>query len=122
MAIDAIRLLLPGCSRLRIDVFSGWPDPPEGSDVARYRRPVDRVLRSRQPPLARVRELFGLNTGEIAELFGVKRQAVEQWAQNGDVPPARREKLANLLSVGELLERKLSPGCLSLVARRRADV
>ncbi|MHB8288275.1 MAG: hypothetical protein ACYDEY_03400 [Acidimicrobiales bacterium] len=121
VAIDAIRLLLPGCSRLRIDVSSGWPDLPEGSDVARYHRLVDLALRSMQPPLARVRELFDLNTGEIAELFGVKRQAVEQWEQNGDVPAARREKLANLLSVGELLERKLSPGRLSLVARRRAD-
>ena len=33
----------------------------------------------------------------------------------------RREKLANLLSIGELLERKLSSGRLPLVARRRAD-
>ncbi|MDA8399832.1 MAG: hypothetical protein M0008_07270 [Actinomycetota bacterium] len=122
VAIDAIRLLLPGCSRLRIDASSGWPDLPEGSDVVRYHRLVDLALRSMEPPLARVRELFDLNTGEIAELFGVKRQAVEQWEQNGDVPAARREKLANLLSVGELLERKLSPGRLSLVARRRADV
>lgn len=122
VAIDAVRLLLPGCSQLRIDVSSGWPDLPEGSDTARYRRLVDLALRSMQPPLARVRELFDLNTGEIADLFGVKRQAVEQWEQNGDVPAARREKLANLLSVGELLERKLSPGRLPLVARRRADV
>ncbi len=122
VAIDAIRLLLPGCSRLRIDASSGWPDLPEGSDVVRYHRLVDLALRSMEPPLARVRGLFDLNTGEIAELFGVKRQAVEQWEQNGDVPAARREKLANLLSVGELLERKLSPGRLSLVARRRADV
>ena len=55
-------------------------------------------------------------------MFGVKRQAVEQWEHKGDVPAARREKLANLPSVGEMLERKLSPGRLSLVARRRADV
>jgi transcriptional regulator with XRE-family HTH domain len=121
-AIDAIRLLLPGCSQLRIDVSSGWPDLPAGCDVSCYRRLVELALRSMQPPLARVRELFDLNTREIAELFGVKRQAVEQWEQSGEVPAARREKLANLLSVGELLERKLSPGRLPLVARRRADV
>jgi len=122
VAIDAVRLLLPGVRQLLIDVSSGWPDLPEGSDVTRYRRLVDMALRSMQPPLAQVRELFGLNTGEVAELFSVTRQAVEQWEQNGDVPTARREKLANLLSVGELLERKLSPGRLPLVARKRADV
>ena len=55
-------------------------------------------------------------------MFGVKRQAVEQWEHKGDVPAARREKLANLLSVGEMLERKLIAGRLPLVARRRADV
>ena len=51
----------------------------------------------------------------------MKRQAVEQWEHKGDVPAARLEKLANLPSVGEMLERKLSAGRLPLVARRRAD-
>ncbi len=122
VAINAVRLLLPGCPPLRIDVSPGWPDLPEGSDIDRYRRLVDLALRSMQPPLSRLKDLFNLNTGECAELFNVTRQAVEQWETNGDVPTARREKLANLLSIGELMERKLSPGRLPLVARRRADV
>jgi transcriptional regulator with XRE-family HTH domain len=75
-----------------------------------------------QPPLFKVKDLFGLTNSEVADLFGVKRQAVDQWEQSGEVPTARREKLANLLSVGELLERKLSPGRLPLIARRSADV
>jgi transcriptional regulator with XRE-family HTH domain len=73
-------------------------------------------------PLVRVKELFGLTNSEVAGLFGVKRQAVDQWEEGGEVPTARREKLANLLSVGELLVHKLSPGRLPLVARRRARV
>jgi transcriptional regulator with XRE-family HTH domain len=121
VAIDAVRWLLPGCHQLRFEASPGWPDLPEGSDTTRYRRLVELALRSMQPPLPRVRELFDLNTGEVAELFGVTRQAVEQWERNGDVPAARHEKLANLLSVGELLERKLKPGRLPLVARKRAD-
>lgn len=121
VAIDALRLLLPGCAQLRVDALPGWPDLPEGSDTTRYRRLVDIALRSMQPPLGQVRDLFNLNTSEIADLFGVSRQAVEQWDHSGDVPGPRREKLANLLSVGLLLERKLSPGRLPLVARRRAD-
>lgn len=121
VAIDAVRWLLPGYHQLRFEVSPGWPDLPEGSDMTRYRRLVELALRSMQPPLARVRDLFELNTGEVAELFGVTRQAVEQWERNGDVPAARHEKLANLLSVGELLERKLKPGRLPLVARKRVD-
>jgi len=119
--IDALRNMLPGCQQLRTNASSGWPDLPDGADPDRFRRLVDIALRSSEPPLRRVRNLYDLSTAEMADLFGVRRQAVEQWEQRGDVPAARREKLANLLSIGELLERKLSPGRLPLVARRRAD-
>ena len=119
--IDALRTMLPGCLQLRISASSGWPDLPDGADPDRFRSLVDIALRSSEPPLVRARNLFDLSTAELADLFGVRRQAVEQWEQRGDVPAARREKLANLLSIGELLERKLSPGRLPLVARRRAD-
>jgi DNA-binding transcriptional regulator YiaG len=120
--IDAVRTLLPGGTPLRIDASPGWPDLPTATDAARYRRMVDLALRSMEPPLVRVRELFDLNVTELGDLFGVSRQAVEQWEQPGDVPAARREKMANVLAVGELLARKLSEGRLPLVARRPADV
>jgi transcriptional regulator with XRE-family HTH domain len=119
-AIDAIRMLLPGIAPLTMGTSEGWPDLPDGTDAGRFRRLVDLALRSMQPPLFRVKDLFGLTNSEMAGLFGVKRQAVDQWEHGGEVPAARREKLANLISVGELLERKLSPGRLPLVARRGA--
>lgn len=122
IAINEVRWLLPGCPQLNLGASAGWPDLPEGTDASRYRRLVDLAIRSMQPPLVRVKDLFGLTNSEVAELFGVKRQAVDQWEESGEVPTARREKLVNLLSVGELLARKLSPGRLPLVARRRADV
>jgi hypothetical protein len=122
VAIDAVRMLLPGCRQLNLGASSGWPELPEDIDSGRFRRLVDIAIRSMQPPLFRVKDLFGLSNGEVADLFGVRRQAVDQWEQRGEVPAARREKLANLLSVGELLDRKLSPGRLPLVARRSADV
>jgi transcriptional regulator with XRE-family HTH domain len=121
VAIDAFRLLLPGCPQLDVGTSPGWPDLPQGIDSTRFRRLVDLAIRSMQPPLFRVKDLFGLSNSEVADLFGVKRQAVDQWELGGEVPIARRQKLANLLSVGELLERKLSPGRLPLVARRSAD-
>jgi DNA-binding transcriptional regulator YdaS (Cro superfamily) len=80
------------------------------------------ALRQMQPPVAQVCSMFELTTKDLADLFGVTRQAVDQWNLVGEVPAARREKLANLLSVGELLERKLRPGRLPLIARRGADV
>jgi len=122
IAINEFRWLLPGCPQLNLGVSPGWPDLPEGTDAVRYRRLVDLAIRSMQPPLVRVKDLFDLTNSEVADLFGVKRQAVDQWEESGDVPTARREKLANLLSVGELLARKLTSGRLPLVARRRADV
>jgi hypothetical protein len=122
VAIDAFRMLLPGCPQLDLGTSPGWPDLPEGIDSPRFRRLVDLAIRSMQPPLVRVKDLFGLTNTEVAALFGVKRQAVDQWEQTGEVPSTRREKLANVLSVGELLERKLSAGRLPLVARRSADV
>ncbi len=121
MAIDALRRVVSGCPALELGTSAGFPDLPEGADPDRFRRLVDLAFRSMQPPWARVKDLFGLTSSDVARLFGVSRQAVDQWEAIGAVPGARREKLANLLSVGELLERKLSPGRLALVARRRAD-
>lgn len=120
VAIDALRGLLPGQAALRLDVSCGWRDLPEGSDPARFHRLVDMALRSLEPPLVRARALFGLTNAELGDLFGVTRQAVDQWERGGGVPSARGPKLADLLAVGELLDRKLKPGRLPLIARRPA--
>jgi len=120
IAINEVRWLLPGCPQLDLGTSAGWPDLPKGTDASRYRRLVDLAIRSMQPPLIRVKDLFGLTNSDVADLFGVKRQAVDQWEESGEVPTARREKLANVLTVGDLLQRKLSPGRLPLIARRRA--
>jgi DNA-binding transcriptional regulator YiaG len=69
--------------------------------------------------LKRVRELFELDRTDLARLFGVRRQAVEQWERRG-VPADRRAKLAAMVALGELLAQKLRPGLLPGVARRPA--
>jgi DNA-binding transcriptional regulator YdaS (Cro superfamily) len=71
-------------------------------------------------PLERVQELFGFDRTELARLFGVKRQAIEQWAKRG-VPAERQAKLAAVLAIGELLTQKLRPGALPGVARTPAE-
>src|SRR5207247_3787078 len=60
-----------------------------------------------------------LNLTELGELFGVSRQAVAQWLEQG-VPSDRQAKVATVAAVSDLLGRKLKPGRLPGVARRRA--
>lgn len=71
-------------------------------------------------PLHRLMDALGLSKTELGSLFGVRRQAVDQWLARG-VPSERQEKVQTLLGIVDLLERKLKPGRLPGVARRRAD-
>jgi hypothetical protein len=64
--------------------------------------------------------VFQLSKSELARLFGVTRQAVDGWLAHG-VPGERQEKLATLLALADLLERKLKGERIPGVARRRAD-
>ncbi len=71
-------------------------------------------------PLRRVMDAFELSKTELASLFGVRRQAVDQWLERG-VPSERREKVQTVVAICDLMERKLKPGRLAGVARRPAD-
>lgn len=71
-------------------------------------------------PLRRLMDAFELSKTELASLFGVRRQAVDQWLARG-MPSERQEKVQTLVAVCDLLERKLKPGRLAGVARRPAD-
>jgi DNA-binding XRE family transcriptional regulator len=71
-------------------------------------------------PLRRLMDAFELSKTELASLFGVRRQAVDQWLERG-VPSERQEKVQTLVAICDLLERKLKPGRLAGVARGAAD-
>jgi hypothetical protein len=71
-------------------------------------------------PLRRLMDAFELSKTELGSLFGVRRQAVDQWLERG-VPSERQEKVQTLVGIADLLERKLKPGRLAGVARRPAD-
>jgi transcriptional regulator with XRE-family HTH domain len=73
-----------------------------------------------EDPLRRLMDALGLSKTELGSLFGVRRQAVDQWLERG-VPSERQEKLQTLLAIVDLLERKLKPGRLPGVVRRPAD-
>ena len=72
-----------------------------------------------------------LSVSDVARLFGVTRQAVQQWLEDG-VPAARQPKLLQILRIGDLLERNLQPSadpggralrrrCLRRAVDARAD-
>ena len=76
--------------------------------------------RHSRSPLDTIAETFALSETELAELFGVRRQAVAQWRRDG-IPSARQEKVATVASIGDLLSRRLKAERVPGVARRAAD-
>jgi hypothetical protein len=113
-SLIGVRALLPPAEPLR----------PEVDDVAaqRFQRQVRAMLSQEadENPLQRLMRLFGLSKSQLGRLFGVTRQAVDGWLTHG-VPPERQEKLATMLALADLLERKLKTDRIPGVARRPAD-
>jgi hypothetical protein len=100
---------------------NGWAPIGDDLDAQRFIRRVRHFLNHPEArhPLHRIAEAFGLSKTELGGLFGVRRQAVDQWLARG-VPPERQEKVATLDALVDVLERKLKPGRLPGVARRPA--
>lgn len=121
--LSQLRAYLPGADPLM---------PPSGRSAAahwdvddlqlrRFLRSVRRVLDlvDEGDPLRDIMAALDLNLTELGQLFGVSRQAVAQWLEQG-VPSDRQAKVATVAGVCDLLERKLKPGRLPGVARRPA--
>jgi hypothetical protein len=100
---------------------AGLPHFTEQVDVLRFYRLVELAIRGMSPPLERLQHALGLSNAELGGVFGVSRQAIDQWKDRG-IPSDRRGQVADLLGVVDLLDRKLKPGRLPLVARRPASV
>ena len=88
-------------------------------DVLRFYRAVTAALEDAELPLERIREVFALNRTEAAELFGVRRQALEGWERVG-VPAERQAKLATLGAIADLLSLQLKADRVPAVVRRPA--
>lgn len=84
-----------------------------------YRAVGDELARGRSP-LDRVASVLGVSRTELAQLFGVRRQAIEQWEARG-VPGERQEKLATLDAIVDLLTAKLKADRIPGVVRRPAS-
>ena len=102
---------------------SAVPSPPAPLPAPlAYERFTVVVLQELSGPgseLARLMAGWQLSISDVARLFGVTRQAVQQWLDDG-VPAARQPKLLQILRVGDLLERNLERPRIPAVVR--ADV
>jgi hypothetical protein len=87
--------------------------------VRRFYRMVVAALQGRGTMAAQIVDAFGISTAELGRLFGVSRQAADQWL-GGDVPADRRGKASTVLAIADLLSHRLKPGKLPGVARRPA--
>ncbi|MBB4663450.1 hypothetical protein [Conexibacter arvalis] len=118
-----------------VDAVREWIDKPPVKRTAkrfiswRYgdrdaelfaRRVRSRLAHGRENDLERLMRVFELSKSELGRLFGVTRQAIDGWLLGG-VPADRQEKLASMLALADLLERKLKAGRVPGVARRAAD-
>jgi hypothetical protein len=70
--------------------------------------------------LERLMAGWQLSVTDVGRLFGVARQAVQQWLLDG-VPPARQPKLAVVLRIADLLEANLQPDRIPAVVRTPAE-
>jgi transcriptional regulator with XRE-family HTH domain len=95
-----------------------WKIDASGT-LAFYRAVVDELERS-EAPLERVRAAMGLSRTEFAALFGIRRQALDHW-EAGGVPADRREKLAAVEEISDLLLAKLKRERVPGVVRRAAS-
>jgi hypothetical protein len=60
-----------------------------------------------------------LSIAEAGRLFGVTRQAMQQWLA-GDVPPARQSKVLAVVRIGDLLSRNIRPERIAGIVRSPA--
>ena len=90
--------------------------PPEPTGLARFTRLVLAELDGAGTGLEPLMASWHLSVTDLGRLFGVRRQAVQQWLEAG-VPAARRPKLLAILGIADLLERNLQPERIPAVVR-----
>lgn len=74
---------------------------------------------TRDKLLDRAQEVLQLTTSDLARLYGVSRQAVDQWHARG-IPAAHQQKAAAVAAVADLLSHRLKPERIPGIARRPA--
>lgn len=77
-------------------------------------------LGSANHALDRIGEVFGLNTTELGRLFGVSRQAVDQWRERG-IPAERSADIDRVRELTELYHREFIPERIPQIVRQPVE-
>ena len=116
-----VRAIVPGAAPLPLPAGATYPSISPDAGV--FREWVDDVrleLRLGESDLARIQAVFGLSVTELAQLFGVRRQAVSAWLVTG-VPAARRAKVATVAAMADILAYRLKHERIPGIVRRAAS-
>jgi hypothetical protein len=99
---------------------SSAPAPvPTPLHYERFTLAVLDELSGRGSDLARLMAGWQLSVSDVARLFSVSRQAVQQWLEDG-VPPARQPTLLQILRIADLLQANLQSSRIPAVVRSDA--
>jgi hypothetical protein len=120
--LSELRQAIPALSPLAVDTGeAGLPHwEIEREDFSKFARQVWLQLQQDQSLLERIQTVFDLSFTDLARLFGVRRQAIAQWLDDG-LPAARQPKALIVAQIADLLERNLLPIRIPAVARTSAE-
>ena len=105
---------------MRSPSVSSAPAPvPTPLHYERFTVAVLDELSGRGSDLARLMTGWQLSVSDVARLFGVTRQAVQQWLEDG-IPPARQPTLLQILRIADLLQGNLQSSRIPAVVRSDA--
>ena len=92
-------------------------EAPDSTSVRAVVDALDRHLQLR--PLVRLQRIWGLSDGETARMFGISRQTLSRWRQQG-IPPQQMPALADLSIATDALDHYIKPDRIPAVVRRQA--
>ena len=119
--LSEVRQAIPGLDPIPLPKgasgLAHW-DVNEG-DFARFARLVWQELQGEESLLTHIARVFQLTVTDLANLFGVSRQAVSQWLEE-DIPSSRQPKALTVAHIADLLERNLSSSRIPAIARSPA--
>ncbi len=101
--------------RLHSFAFRDYNDDMRSASLAQHN---DGSIPAAQS-LEQIQNNFGLSEGELAELFGLTRQAVQQWRMRG-VPNKRIADVDRIAELARVLKRRLIPTRLPQIVRTPA--
>ena len=117
--LQTLRIALRGLHPVAIDAPALPHLDLSVTQLEAFRMNVTRALSHDERDLERIQRIFGLSTTDLGRLFGVTRQAVQQW-QASDVPLARRAKVSTVGSIADLLDAHLKTDRIPGIVRRPA--